>query len=409
VETLARHAMAGENWPKAASYLRQAAMAAAMRSNYGDAAALHRMALEACSHLGNGKEAIALAIDIRCDLYNALLAFGDHVPVFEVLHEAERLAESLGDARRLSRVHGFLAMSMWWIADYPRAIEVATRAISAAQDLRRPGLEGIALIALGWAYHSQGRFDQALQSLTRVLELAQVDPDRFAGRRGSPPLTVLAMVWLATLKAEQGDFDAGHQFAGDAVRMAENANHPWSRAAAYFGQGAVLIAEGKTASAIPVLERGYRLCENTSIGSWRTTMAWHLGYARACERDLGRGIPLLEEAVRRAAADSCFATQSMRLGWLAESLLFARDFESSRKMAKEALSLAVTYDELPAQGHIHRILGDITLAQDPESHLDARRHYASAEAIARQLSMRPLLARCEAFKARVGDQADPSA
>jgi hypothetical protein len=99
----------------------------------------------------------------------------------------------------------------------------------------------------------------------------------------------------------------------------------------------------------------------------------------------------------------------MRLGWLAESLLFARDFESSRKMAKEALSLAVTYDELPAQGHIHRILGDITLAQDPESHLDARRHYASAEAIARQLSMRPLLARCEAFKARVGDQADPSA
>lgn len=405
VETLARHALAGENWPKAANYLRQAAMAAALRSNYGDAAALHRMALEACSHLGNSKDAVALAIDIRCDLYNALLAFGDHAPIFEVLHEAERLAESLGDARRLLRVRGFLAMSMWWIADYPRAIELATRAISTAQDLRRPGLEGIALVALGWAQHSQGHFDQALQSLTRVLELARVEPDRFAGRRGSPPLTVLAMAWLATLKGDQGEFDAGHQFASDAVKMAESANHPWSRAAAYFGLGAVLIAQGKTAAAIPVLERGYRLCETTAISSWRTTMAWHLGYARACEGDVDRGIPLLEEAVRRAAADRCFANQSMRLGWLAEAQLFAGDIEGARKTAKEALSMAVNYDELPSQGHIQRILGDITLTQDPESRSDARRHYASAEAIARQLSMRPLLARCEAFKARIGDQA----
>ena len=314
VETLARHAVAGENWPKAASYLRQAGTAAAMRSNYGDAAAWHRMALEACSHLGNGRDALALAIDVRFDLYNALLALGDHAPIFEVLNSAEQLAELLGDARRLSRIHGYLAMSMWWVADYPRAIELATRAISAAQDLQRPGLEGIALVALGWAHHAQGRFDQALLSLARVLELAQAEPDRFAGHRGSPPLTVMAMVWLATLKGEQGDFDAGHQFASDAVRMAEEANHPWSRAAAYFGLGALLIAERKCVAAIPVLERGLRLCESNAISSWRTTMAWHLGYARACEHDLERGIPLLEEAVRKAAADRCLATQSMRVG-----------------------------------------------------------------------------------------------
>jgi class 3 adenylate cyclase/tetratricopeptide (TPR) repeat protein len=402
VETLARHAVAGENWPKAANYLRQAGTAAAMRSNYGDAAAWHRMALDACSHLGNGRDVLALAIDIRFDLYNALLALGDHAPIFEVLDKAEQLAESLGDARRLSRIHGYLAMSMWWVADYHRAIELATRAISTAQDLQRPGLEGIALVALGWAYHAQGRFDQALLSLTRVLELAQAEPDRFAGHRGSPPLTVMALVWLATLKGEQGDFDAGHQFARDAIRMAEDANHPWSRAAAYFGLGALLIAERKTAAAIPVLERGLRLCESIAIPAWRTTLAWHLGYARACERELERAIPLLEEAVRKAAADRCFATQSMRLGWLAEALLFAGNLERARKMAEEALSMAVTYDELPAQGHIQRILGDIALAQYPEGPFAAREHYKATEIIARQLSMRPLLDRCEVFKAQTG-------
>src|SRR6185437_1553338 len=112
VEALARHALAGENWPKAANYLRQAGTAAAMRSNYSHAAAWHRMALEACSHLGNEANALALAIDIRFELYNALLALGDHAPIFEVLNKAEQLAESLGDARRLSRIHGYLAMSM---------------------------------------------------------------------------------------------------------------------------------------------------------------------------------------------------------------------------------------------------------------------------------------------------------
>ena len=401
VETLARHALAGEKWSKATTYLRQAGTAAAVRSNYGDAAAWHRMALEASAHLGNSKDALALAIDVRFDLYNALLALGDHAPIFEVLSKAESLAESLGDARRLSRIHGYLAMSMWWVADYPRAIELAKRAISAANDLKRSGLEGIALVALGWAHHAQGRFDQALVSLARVLELAQAEPERFAGHRGSPPLAIMAMVWLATLKGEQGDFDAGHRFASDAVRMAEDANHPWSRAAAYFGLGALLIAERKCAAAIPVLERGLRLCESNAISSWRTTMAWHLGYARACEQDLERGIALLEEAVKKAANDRCFASQSMRVGWLAEALLFAGACERARMLAEEALAMAVRYDEMPAQGHIQRILGDIAQAQNPENSFAATEYYNAAETIARKLSMGPLLSRCERFKARV--------
>jgi tetratricopeptide (TPR) repeat protein len=254
-----------------------------------------------------------------------------------------------------------------------------TSAISAAQGLRRPGLEGIGLVALGWAYQSQGRFDEASTSFARVLELARAEPDRFAGRRGSPPLSVMALVWLATLRGEQGDFGAGHVFASDAVRMAEDANHPWSRAAAYFGLGALLIAERKAGSAIPVLERGLRLCESNNISSWRTTIAWHLGYARACEHDLEGGIPLLEESVRKAEADRCFAGQSMRLGWLAEAFMFANNLERASKLALEALSTAVTHGELPAQAHIHRILGDIDFARQSEGSSTAIKHYVDRD------------------------------
>jgi tetratricopeptide (TPR) repeat protein len=333
-------------------------------------------------------------VDIRFDLYNALLALGDHAPVFEVLTEAEKLAESLGDKRRLARVHGYLAMSMWWIADYPRAIELGLQAASAARDMERTGLEGIALLALGWAYHAQGKFDEATSSFNRILELAKREPDRFAGRRGSPPLSVMALAWLASLKAEQGEFEVGHRFATEAVQTAENTGHPWSRAAAYYGMGALLISQLKLTAAIEVLERGLRVCENNEIAAWRTTMAWHLGYAYALEGEFAPGVQLLEEAVSKAASDHSFAKQSMRLGWLADAYLLAGNDNRASELAQEALSLALKYHELPAKAHIHRILGDIAAAKQPGELSYAVRFYQQSLEIAELLSMRPLASRC---------------
>jgi hypothetical protein len=88
---------------------------------------------------------------------------------------------------------------------------------------------------------------------------AKAEPDRFAGRRGSPPLCVMALVWLTTLAGERGTYEAGRRSASEAIKLAEEARHPWSRAAAYFGLEALLIAEDKAASAIPVLEKGLRI------------------------------------------------------------------------------------------------------------------------------------------------------
>jgi predicted ATPase len=51
VESLARHAVGGEIWRRALIYLRQAGIAAAMRSAYSDAAAWHYSALGALTHL----------------------------------------------------------------------------------------------------------------------------------------------------------------------------------------------------------------------------------------------------------------------------------------------------------------------------------------------------------------------
>jgi tetratricopeptide (TPR) repeat protein len=394
VEALGRHAVGGGVWAKAVTYLRQAGIAAAMRSAYRDSTTWHRSALDALNHLAPGKESFALGIDIRFELHNSLLVLGDHVPIFDVLIEAERLGVLLGDERRIARLHGYLAMALWWIADYDRAIDVGERAVSSSRKLGRPGLEGIALVALGWTHHAQGNFKAARAVLARVLELAGREPSRFAGRGGAPTLSVMALSWLACCDAEQGEFEQGLLHANEAVRAAEEADHPWSRAAAYFGLSAILASQTEYGAAIRVLERGLRLCESNDIISWRTTMAWNLGHVYVLGGDPARGMPLLEQGVSQAAADRCFAQQALRVGWLAEARLLAGHLTHAADLADEALRLARNYKESLTEGHVLRILGDIAAARNAGDRESGREYYEQALSIAERLSMRPLQARC---------------
>jgi hypothetical protein len=63
--------------------------------------------------------------------------------------------------------------------------------------------------------------------------------------------------------------------------------------------------------------------------------------------------------------------------------------------------MAVSCGELPAQAHIHRILGDIAAAEHPEDSSVVIQNYQEAEAIAERLSMRPLRSRCKSFLAQL--------
>ena len=66
------------------------------------------------------------------------------------------------------------------------------------------------------------------------------------------------------------------------------------------------------------------------------TTAWHLGYAYSRVGQPDRGILLLEEAVHRATDSNCWAGHSMRIGWLAEALLFAKKTERAGQFRRAA-------------------------------------------------------------------------
>jgi hypothetical protein len=122
-ERLAHHALRGGLWEKAVGYLRQAGFRAMARGANREAVAHLEQALEALSHLPVTQERTELAIDIRIDMRSALNPLGDWTRMGELLQEAEMLARSLSDQRRLGRIATFMAMQ-WWVTagDYDEAL-----------------------------------------------------------------------------------------------------------------------------------------------------------------------------------------------------------------------------------------------------------------------------------------------
>jgi class 3 adenylate cyclase/tetratricopeptide (TPR) repeat protein len=393
-EELAHHAASGEIWHKAAHYYRQGGNQAAMRSAFSAAAARYRSAIAALTHLPPDDRNNALHVDLRFALYTALLAQGDHQPIFTVLDEAEKLATLVDDKKRLARVYGYQSMAYWWVADYERALIAGTRALGLARELKHHGLQGIALVALGWIYHSRGQFKLSIDSLSQMLEIYRKDPTSFRVLRGAPLLQVMALSWMSYCEGELGRSEQALQCAREAVQIAEEADHSWSRATAYRSLGLALLHAGQVGDAISVLERGLQLCESCGISSWANTTRWSLGYAKTVGGRAGEGLPLLQGAVKQAEAVGNLAQQSIRLAHLAEATCLAGEAEDAVSRGQSALQLARQHGERASEAHILRILGDIASVVRPGDMNGATRNYEEAARIAEELEMMPLARRC---------------
>src|SRR5207244_12969121 len=101
-DRLAHHALRGEVWEKAVAYLRQPWLRAMARAANREAVAQLEQPLGALRRLPETRETTELTIDIHIDLRNALSPLGDRGRMGEHLHEAEGLARTLSDQRRLA-------------------------------------------------------------------------------------------------------------------------------------------------------------------------------------------------------------------------------------------------------------------------------------------------------------------
>ena len=259
VERLAYHALRGELWEKAVGYLRQAGLRAMARTAYREAVVHLEQALAAVRHLPGSRETTELIIDIRIELRHALNSFDDWARMGEHLHEAEGLARTLGDQRRLARIATFMVIECLGAGKYAEAVRFGQEALSIAQTLGDRSIEVVATTFLGLAHAGRGEFSKAITFLERNIAL---EGDLRYERFGAPAIqSALSEINLAEVLSELGRFDEALAHADASVRIAEAVDHPFTLSLGWFGLGLVLLRRGELPRATRVFEQCLGLCQ----------------------------------------------------------------------------------------------------------------------------------------------------
>lgn len=392
-DRLAHHAQRGELWGKAITYLHLAGLKATARNGSQEAVGCVEQALDALAHLPETRDTLAQGIDLRFDLHSALIPLGDFPRIVAVLREAESLAHRIDDPGRQGRVSAAMATWSWCIGDPDRALDYAKRSRGIALALHDDALEALVNHREGEAHVSLGNFRRAIDAFGRNLERRTSVAS--AHRYGMAALqSVTSRSWSAWCLAGLGEFETARNVAAQSVEISEASNHPYSLAATYMGLGQRHQMRGEFDSAIQTLERAIDICKNANFGPLYKYGAPNLGLAYVRSGRIEEGLELLERLSRQSTFASIVPFQVLELVSLAEARLAAGHRERARESAEQSLALMRLHRQRFAEPEALRVLGDIHAAGGPAGFDDAVRCYREAIALASEMGMRPLLARC---------------
>jgi DNA-binding SARP family transcriptional activator len=389
-ERLAHHALRGELFEKAVTYLRKASLRAVARAANRDAVAQLEQALETLRRLPETPATAELALDLRLDLRSALLPLAGIPRMLECLAEAEVIARRLGDQRRLGIALNLAVMPMLNAGRYDDALRSGREALAIGGALGDPSIEAPSLSALGMVHAARGEFHQALEALERNVALLKGDLLYERLGQGAIP-SVFARSYLADVLGQLGRFDAAISYAEQAVEIAERVEHPFSLSFGLFDLGLALLRRGEIARAATILERSLDLCRSLEIAvlmpfAGATLAAAYARSGRSTEASvmMDRSLDSLRASGlfrRPGLVALCAGTMHRLAGRLDEAVAHGRQAIADMRRLGARGSEA---EALLLQGDIARDSGAS----------DADVHYRDALRLATELDMRPLVAHC---------------
>jgi class 3 adenylate cyclase/tetratricopeptide (TPR) repeat protein len=176
-----------------------------------------------------------------------------------------------------------------------------------AKGLKNPELLGAFYARLGQCEYSFGHFDQAIQTLTKAIQLSKA--------AGSLEDLEYAYLFLLFCHFDLSDYDQVFSVKEDVLRILEQKFDPrWyvytlsvaSRACSYLGRWDEAAEIGKKALSV---------AEEYSDNSLINFAAWNLSLAYGWEVDIVRAIEYGELAIKKAQTHADIAWAQRSLGW----------------------------------------------------------------------------------------------
>jgi class 3 adenylate cyclase/tetratricopeptide (TPR) repeat protein len=409
IETLAHHSFRGELWNKAVIYLKDAGAKAMLRSANKEAASFFDRALTALEHLPQTPEILEEGVDIRLDLRNALFLLGEFALIHTCLNEAQSIAESLNNPRKLRRVLNFRLSYFNLTGEPHRVIELGKHALALGVGSDDPGLDIVTNYYMGIAYHMTGLYGEAISLFKRAM--AKIDERNLRHERfgTSTILAVSCRLWIVQSLAQTGSFNEADAWANEGIQIANEVNHPYSLAYINCSLGFLLLMKGDLDSAIGVFRQCLRLCQAANIRVLYPQIASYLGFACGLSGRTDEALSLLEEAEEQTISIGRNSGRSLRVGWHGASYLISGRVAQARALADRAVELSQLHHERGHSAWAMKLLGDIASDQDSPDMDAAETHYRRALALADELGMRPLAAHCHLGLGRLYHQGSQSA
>jgi tetratricopeptide (TPR) repeat protein len=393
VELIAYHYGRGQVWDKAVTYQRQAAVKAQRRSAHREALAALEEALGALHHLPETPERQEQEIDVRLELRGSLYVLGEFEKMLTHLREAEAMASAISDPRRLGFVSLHTGEYFRQTGRFAEARAFAEQSLALGDKLQDVPLLISANHGLGLACHALGDYRRASEALRTVAQSPQTE-----WRTGVVPgswaaYQAINLAWLARCLAELGEFEEGIDAGRRAVTLAEGVGSPYSLTSACLGLGYVSLVRGDLDAAGRVLERTSSLAREANITLYRPQASRFLGGVYLLAGRIDEGLALVRAAAEEVETGRLLMQQAAVLALLGEACLFADRVDEASTVAQRALTLARERGQRGDAAAALYVLG----AAAARSSLDidkAEHHYLAAIALAEELEMRPLLARC---------------
>ena len=394
IERLAHHALRGEVWDKALAYLRQAGARAAARSAHREALGYFEHALSALTHLPETRETREQAIEVRFDLRNALFVLAEFGRIERCVREAEILATTLDDQRRLGWVWTYMSSYHWTTGGHVTAVQTYAQKVEAiGETLSDVPLQVAAQYYRAAASYISGDHEGAEACCRSMLSFVHGDRHRERFRLPLFP-AVLSRALLARTLAERGVFEEGEAHGHEAIRIAEALDHPFSLIYASLGLAYLDGIRGELSQAARLLERALAQCRE-----WNITLLTHpamasLGHVYVWSGRIREGVSWLQQALAAYESAGIGYYHSISVVQLGEAYLLADRAEDARACADRAVMLTRERGERGHEAWALRLLGEVVAHQKAPDVATAETHFGVAMTLATELGMRPLLAHC---------------
>jgi tetratricopeptide (TPR) repeat protein len=394
IELLAHHAVQGELGEKAAEYLRRAGQKARARSALSDARVWFEQALVVLEGLPEAKATLEPSFEICLELRHVLFSLDEVHRGLQQLRQAEVLAERLNDDRRRGRVCAELIHTHTTLGELDEALGAGARALEFAARLGDLKLSITATSYLAQVHCHLAEYPRAIELATANLsKLPAHCVHEFFDL--PTPASVYNRAWLVMSFTQLGRFAEATECGAEMLQLAESTGMPFpvgfthqSMAWSYQGRGDWARARLHVEQAIAVFRnRNFGLLLPGMIAASARVLA-QLGEAREALTRLREGAELLERQVARG--------RIMHLGAayfaLARASLVLGRVDDARRLVDRAVEFYGGQHGLMASALLLR--GDVATHANSFDADTAETPYRQALAFAEPRGMRPLIAHC---------------